>query len=144
MKKQLIPFLVILSISGCTSNIIASNKDAVENEHSIDEPKAEVPATLTVYDPSVRYSQLLWVEKANPVNDALQAIKKGDTTLWGYKTRSGPKIPGVDDKAVATILQSYEIRVAPAMGDTVHGSKHLELQLKFIKYAEKYNTEILK
>jgi hypothetical protein len=86
---------------------------------------------------------LLWVEQANPVNDAVQALKQNDTELWAYSTRMGPKVPGVDAEALPAVLQKHPLKLAPAMGDVVYSNHHLKLRLKFVKYAQKYNQEIL-
>ncbi|CCK78009.1 MAG: hypothetical protein KBT75_17500 [Oleispira antarctica] len=131
MKKLIIPLFITLSVSACT-NITPS----VGAEKARDQP------ILTSYNSAERYSSLLWVERANPVSDASKALEKGDTQLWAYNTRKGPKIPGIDG-AISDVLQNYQLRMAPAMGDVVYGNEHLELQLKFIKYAQRYNQEIL-
>ena len=77
------------------------------------------------------------------MSDASEALKKEDTKLWAYNTRTGPKIPGIEDITSAA-FQHHQLKMAPAMGDVVHSPKHLELQLKFIDYAKQYNNEIIK
>jgi hypothetical protein len=143
MKKLIIPLFIALSVSACASEIV--KKDGVLEEHTAvtDTPEVESKQLLTRYNPEQRYSALLWVEQANPVNDAVQALKQKDTDLWAYNTRMGPKVPGVDTDALAVVLQKHQLKLAPAMGDVVYGNEHLELRLKFVKYAQRYNQEIL-
>lgn len=141
MKKQLIPLFIVLSISACTNTM---SETAKEEPKSIAETEVVSSPELASYDQVERYSELLWVEQADPISDALQSLKQGDTKLWGYNTRMGPKVPGIDGGDVPTVLKKHQLKIAPAMGDTVHGAKHLELQLKFIDYAKRYNDEIIK
>jgi LAS superfamily LD-carboxypeptidase LdcB len=143
MKKLIIPLFIALSVSACASEIV--KKDGVLEEHTAvtDTPEVESKQLLTRYNPEQRYSALLWVEQANPVNDAVQALKQKDTDLWAYNTRMGPKVPGVDTDALAVVLKKHQLKLAPAMGDVVYGNEHLELRLKFVKYAQRYNQEIL-
>ncbi|MFT4811967.1 MAG: hypothetical protein ACI9W3_000494 [Marinoscillum sp.] len=143
MKKLIIPLFIALSVSACASEIV--KKDGVLQEHNAvtDTPEVESKQLLTRYNPEERYSALLWVEQANPVNDAVQALKKKNTELWAYNTRMGPKVPGVDADALPAVLQKYQLKLAPAMGDVVYSNDHLELRLKFVKYAQRYNQEIL-
>ena len=144
MKKQLIPLFIVLSVSACTNTMSNSDEDESKITATKDVPEVVNSHGLASYDPVERYSELLWVEQADPISDALQSLKQGDTKLWGYNTRLGPKIPGVDANDVSAVLQKHQLKIAPAMGDTVHGPKHLELQLKFIDYAKKYNNRIIK
>ena len=132
MKRQIITLCIAVSVSACTHTT-----PAVVAENITEQP------ILSSYKPVERYSELLWVESANPVSDASEALKKGDTRLWAYNTRTGPKIPSVED-ITSTALQHHQLKMAPAMGDVVHSPKHLELQLKFIDYAKQYNNEIIK
>ena len=132
MKRQIITLCIAVSISACTHTTLSVVADDMTKQ-----------PVLTSYNPIERYSELLWVESANPVSDAAKALKKGDAKLWAYNTRTGLKIPGIDDVNSAN-FQQHQLKMAPAMGDVVHGSKHLELQLKFINYAKQYNNEVIK
>lgn len=143
MKIQIIPLFIALSVSACSNTMLITDNMAQEQVALAEASKVKNQQPLLSYAPVERYSELLWVEQANPVSDALQALKQKDTKLWAYNTRIGPKIPGVDDDAVSTILQRYKLKMAAAMGDVVYGNEHLELRLKFIKYAKQYNQEIL-
>jgi hypothetical protein len=143
MKKLIIPLLIALSVSACASEIATKDDALQENTKVTDTSEVESKPLLTSYNPEERYSSLLWVEHANPVSDAVQALKQNDTELWAYNTRTGPKVPGVDVDALPDVLQKHQLKLAPAMGDVVYGNDHLELRLKFIKYAQRYNQEIL-
>jgi hypothetical protein len=132
MKRQLITCFIVLSVSACTNPTLPREANNIREQ-----------PVLTSYNPVERYSELLWVEHANPIADASKASDQGDTRLWAYNTRTGPKIPGIDD-GVSAVLQHHQLKMAPAMGDVVHSPKHLELQLKFIDYAKQYNNEIIK
>jgi hypothetical protein len=123
MKKLIASLFTVLSTVGCIN--------------------VESKQPLTSYEPVERYADLLWVEQANPVSDALQALKQEDKKLWAYNTRTGPQIPGVNTDAVSTVLKKHQLKIAPSMGGVVYGNQHLELRLKFIKYAQRYNQEIL-
>jgi hypothetical protein len=144
MKKLIIPLLIALSVSACASEIVTKDNALQEYTEVSDTSEVESKPLLTSYNPEERYSALLWVEQANPVNDALQALKQKDTDLWAYSTRIGPKVPGVDADSLPTVLQKHQLKLAPAMGDVIYGNDHLELRLKFVKYAQRYNQEILK
>lgn len=132
MKKQLTFIFLVLSVSACTNTATTASEEKVQQKQA-----------LSAYDPIEVYSDLLWVEKADPAVDALKAIKQGDTRLWAYRTRIGPKVPGVSSDSLVLIQKKYELKLAPSMGDIVHNSRHLELQLKFIDYAKKYNSIII-
>jgi hypothetical protein len=144
MKKLIIPLLIALSVSACASEIVTKDNALQEYTEVSDTSEVESKPLLTSYNPEERYSALLWVEQANPVNDALQALKQKDTDLWAYSTRIGPKVPGVDADSLPAVLQKHQLKLAPAMGDVIYGNDHLELRLKFVKYAQRYNQEILK
>jgi hypothetical protein len=144
MKKLIIPLLIALSVSACASEIVTKDNALQEYTEVSDTSEVESKPLLTSYNPEERYSALLWVEQANPVNDALQALKQKDTDLWAYSTRIGPKVPGVDADSLPAVLQKHPLKLAPAMGDVIYGNDHLELRLKFVKYAQRYNQEILK
>ena len=143
MKKQIIPLIIVLSVSACKNTMSKTDEVTAENSVTTDISNIESPKKLAIYDPVERYSELFWVEQANPISDALLALKKEDTQLWGYNTRMGPKIPGIDDDAVPDILRKHSLKIAPAMGDIVYSDKHLKLRLKFINYAKQYNNEII-
>jgi hypothetical protein len=132
MKKQLTSIFLVLTISACTNTITTSSEEKVDQNKE-----------LTAYNPAESYFELLWVEKADPSVDALKAIKQGDDFLWAYRTRVGSKIPGIDEDSLVLIREKYKLKLAPAMGDVGHGSRHLELQLKFIDYAKEYNRIII-
>lgn len=142
MKKQIIPIILVLSVSAC-ENTIPKTDQAIPKNTVTTHPQTERNTKLTSYDPVERYSELFWVEQANPVSDAILALNLGDTKLWAYNTRMGPKIPGVDDNAVADTLRKHSLKFAPAMGDIVYSNNHLKLRLKFIEYAKQYNHEII-
>jgi hypothetical protein len=143
MKKLIIPLLITLSASACASEIVKKDDALQEYTEVTETSEVESKPLLTSYNPEERYSSLLWVEQANPVNDAVQALKQNDTELWAYSTRIGPKVPGVDADALPAVLQKHTLKLAPAMGDVVYSNDHLELRLKFVKYAQRYNQEIL-
>jgi hypothetical protein len=143
MKKLIIPLLIALSVSACASDIVTKDDARQEYTAVTDTLEIESKPLLTNYNPEERYSSLLWVEQANPVNDAVQALKKNDTELWAYNTRMGPKVPGVDADALPAVLQKHQLKLAPAMGGVVYGNDHLELRIKFVQYAQRYNQEIL-
>jgi hypothetical protein len=143
MKKLIIPLLIALSASACASEIVTKDGALQDYTAVTDISEVESKKILTSYNPEERYSSLLWVEQANPVNDAVQALKKNDIELWAYNTRMGPNVPGVDADALPAILQKHSLKLAPAMGDVVYGNDHLDLRLKFLKYAQRYNQEIL-
>jgi hypothetical protein len=143
MKKLIIPLLITLSASACASEIVKKDDALQEYTEVTETSEVKSKPLLTSYNPEKRYSSLLWVEQANPVNDAVQALKQNDTELWAYSTRMGPKVPGVDADALPAVLQKHPLKLAPAMGDVVYSNHHLKLRLKFVKYAQRYNQEIL-
>lgn len=98
---------------------------------------------MPVYNPTERFAALRWVETANAVNDAKKALAAGDTGLWGYSSRIGPKLPGVEASEIEKTLKTHSMKKGQAMGDIVHGDEHLQLRLKFIEYAKQYNTIVL-
>jgi hypothetical protein len=143
MKKLIIPLLITLSASACASEIVKKDDALQEYTEVTETSEVKSKPLSTSYNPEKRYSSLLWVEQANPVNDAVQALKQNDTELWAYSTRMGPKVPGVDAEALPAVLQKHPLKLAPAMGDVVYSNHHLKLRLKFVKYAQRYNQEIL-
>jgi hypothetical protein len=143
MKKLIIPLLITLSASACASEIVKKDDALQEYTEVTETSEVKSKPLSTSYNPEKRYSSLLWVEQANPVNDAVKALKQNDTELWAYSTRMGPKVPGVDADALPAVLQKHPLKLAPAMGDVVYSNHHLKLRLKFVKYAQRYNQEIL-
>jgi hypothetical protein len=135
MKTQIIPLCILLSLTACAG---------IQSETSKEQQPVAQEQTLKAYDPIERYSALLWVEKADPVVDAMKSLNSGNIKLWGYNTRLGPKVPGVNASDIEIVLKQHELNLAPAMGDAVYGDNHLKLRTKFVEYAKQYNTEILK
>lgn len=137
MKHITLPCLLLsaISLTACKNETVPRTETAPANTEL---------TTLSEYNPKERYAALLWVETADPIQDAQNAIKQGNTQLWGYRSRIGTKLPGVADSKVDELMLEHGVKYASAMGDTVHGDTHLKLRLQFIDYAKTYNTIILK
>ena len=86
--------------------------------------------------------QLQWLEKANPVNDAKEAISNGDFRLRGVYGFT-MILPGVGDDRF-----KYEktpgINPIEGTSDGLINDEHARLNDLALKYAEQYNQVILK
>jgi len=90
-------------------------------------------------DPS---EQLRWLYKADPENDAKDAIAKSDFRLravYGY-TLTVPGIKGDHTK----YKEIYGINPIEGTSDFLQNEEHGKLNALATKYAEKYNRIILK
>ncbi len=85
--------------------------------------------------------KLLWVEDANPQQDAEDALQRNDFRLLGLPQRS-VSIPGVPLEK----MQQYEIkcgvRLVDGFSDVVRSNEHLRLMKAVHQYALQYNAII--
>ena len=86
---------------------------------------------------------LIWIEKADPLADAEQAVRTGDFRVYAQASR-GQNIPGVTETDSAAVRQNCGTRVIPGSTDAVRGTRHLELLQKAYDYAEIYNRFVIK
>ena len=81
---------------------------------------------------------LKWVEKADPIKDAEQAIMKKDFRFLGISGR-GTTVPGLPEEAYWEYTKKYGVNVIKGTSDVIWGDEHLRLIRIAEKYAMKYN-----
>lgn len=87
--------------------------------------------------------KLRWVEKADPIIDAKQAIKKNDFRLLavsGYTVF----LPSVSAERQSEYQKKYSVRIIEGTTDGPTGKTHSRLNALATRYAEKYNRYLLK
>jgi len=92
---------------------------------------------------SMLKSYLLAINLDQPIADAKIRIKNGDYRLIGIGG-IGVGYPGLNLKIEGDILCELGGRYLMGTSDGQEGRSHAALILKFGKYAEKYNAEILR
>jgi len=91
--------------------------------------------------PEPHIAALMWVETADPEQDARQAIESNDLRLLGLAIRS-ISIPGIDQADNEKYQQACGVRLIEGVSDVVRGDEHLRLMQKARRYALEYNTLI--
>ena len=114
MNKLLILLLLVTSITGCATNTRAMSE-------------AE--------------KQLLWVQDANPQQDAEAALAKGDFRLMALAQRS-LVIPGIDLESSRKYELKCGVIIMQGVSDVIRSEQHLELMKLAHSYALKYNAFI--
>ena len=88
---------------------------------------------------SEQEQKLLWIENADPQEDAQKALGRGDFRMMGLAQRA-IIIPGVPKDQ----MQSYEIKcgvnVIDGVTDTVLNKNHMRLIKQAHRYALQYNA----
>ena len=85
--------------------------------------------------------KLQWLKKANPVEDANNALKNGDSRLraiYGFVLF----IPGKKYEEFSELENKYGINPIEGTSDSLSGSEHKKLNDLAIEYAKKYNEVI--
>ncbi|MFT6372519.1 MAG: hypothetical protein ACJAZT_001263 [Gammaproteobacteria bacterium] len=115
MKSSLFLAVILLAMTGCATDSKA-------------------------LDPNVQ--KLQWLDAADPLADAQQAVKTGDLRLLGMATRS-INIPGVDADQVMKYDEKCGYQLIDGFTDVVSSDEHLRLMQKARSYALKYNSIIM-
>ncbi|MGH7847889.1 MAG: hypothetical protein ACREQW_22325 [Candidatus Binatia bacterium] len=95
-----------------------------------------------VSEDSASVAKLRWVEHADPIVDAQNALASNDHRLvgvYGYVI----SIPGVEMSQWPTYQQRYGLRPIEGTSDTLEEEEHSRLVRKATKYAEHYNKHVL-
>jgi hypothetical protein len=90
-------------------------------------------------DPNIQ--KLQWLNAADPISDAQQAINTGDLRLFGMATRS-INIPGVESDNIPAYEEKCGIQLIDGISDVVRSDEHLRLMQMAHSYALRYNTII--
>ena len=85
---------------------------------------------------------LRWVERANPVQDAQQALSKGNHSLRAVRGES-LFLPGISYENQVEYRRTYGISVIEGTSDNLNGPEHARLNDMATKYAELYNQYIV-
>lgn len=91
---------------------------------------------------SASVAKLRWVEHADPIVDAQNALASNDHRLvgvYGYVV----SIPGVEMSQWLTYQQRYGLRAIEGTSDALEGEEHARLVRKATEYAEHYNKHVL-
>jgi len=90
----------------------------------------------------VEVQQLRWIERANPIADAKEAISKRDFKLRAV-CGAGLSIPGVDFKQYELIQNRHGYSILEGTSDVIVSEEHLRLVHQAYIYAETYNRYII-
>jgi hypothetical protein len=87
--------------------------------------------------------QLRWLDNADPIIDAQNAVKNGDNRL---KAVAGYTIlvPGVPFKKEDEYREKFGIVVIPGTSDSIESEEDERLNGVAIEYAKRYNMEVMK
>lgn len=83
--------------------------------------------------------KLRWLEKADPIKDAKEALSNNDNKLLavaGYTVI----IPGVDESMQMYYLDNYEYTVIDGTTDAVESDEHIRLIKLAYEYAKIFNS----
>lgn len=131
-KKYISVSLLMLTAVACSDLLSAGDEKIAEPEKkSLELRRAKVNVV----------EELRAIVEGDPVNDANEALARGNRKLWVYSNRSVMTVPGIQSKDQANLDQG-SLQTAPGMGDTVYGEEHMELRKKFLEYAERYNLTV--
>ena len=100
------------------------------------------PVASAASEVEVMIESLRWVETADPINDADQAIKAKDFRLLGIAGR-GVSVPGLPEDSYWLYTKKYGINVIKGTSDIVWGGEHSKLIEAATRYAETYNNRLL-
>jgi hypothetical protein len=92
---------------------------------------------------SASVAKLRWVEYADPIVDAQNALASNDHRLvgvYGYVV----SIPGLDISQWPDYQQRYGLRPIEGTSDALEGEEHARLVRKATEYAERYNRHVLR
>ena len=102
--------------------------------------------TTTLEQISRDMKQLSWVERADPILDAQNAVNRKDYTLFNlpYYERGNPSsVPGVESPEKLLSQGGHEYRPIVGAENTGLNTVHDRLLQRAIEYAGKYNHFIL-
>ncbi len=85
---------------------------------------------------------LSWLQEADAVRDAQQAIASGDKRLLAMASRA-PSIPGVPEESRERVETLCGLRYVEGSTDAVLGDVHLKLLQAAREYAKEYNQLML-
>ena len=84
-----------------------------------------------------------WLDKADPVKDARQALAKGDHTLRAV-CGLGVSIPGTNQNDYERLKEQFGFTAIEGTSDCLVSEEHHRLNAKAYSYAEAYNRYIMK
>lgn len=119
LLHRITPLLVLLAMAACDPRV-----------------RSEVAADQPAADP---VQQLQVLAEGDAIADARTAFARGDTRLWSWNTRQQRIVP-----AASQLADGQATRTAPAMSDTLYSQQHLQARQRFIDYATRYNSEMLR
>ena len=120
LLHRITPLLVLLAMAACDPR--------VRSDVDTSQPAAADPV-----------QQLQALAEGDAIADARTAFARGDTRLWSWNTRQQRIVP-----AAAQLADGQATRTAPAMSDTLYSQQHLQARQRFIDYATRYNSEMLR
>jgi hypothetical protein len=85
---------------------------------------------------------LLWLEDADPVQSAAEALEKGDIRLMVMATRANT-LPGIETELISKAKSICGIRYLEGSTDTVFGETHLKFIQRASDYAATYNKIVI-
>jgi len=91
-------------------------------------------------DPLVE--KLIWLENANPSEDARVALRQNDYRLLGLSNRGGLKIPAVRAEDRYFYENKCGVNIMQGVTDFAVNQHHQELMRKAHSYALQYNAMI--
>lgn len=84
-----------------------------------------------------------WLDTADPVEDANNAIKNKDYRLLGLAMRA-IKVPGVKSENQTSLIEKCGVRLLQGSGDIIRGEADLQMKKTLHIYARNYNNILKK
>jgi hypothetical protein len=85
---------------------------------------------------------LLWLEDADPMKSAAEALEKGDKRLMAMASRA-TVLPGIETELISKAKSICGIRYLEGSTDTVFGETHLKFIQRASDYAAAYNKIVI-
>jgi hypothetical protein len=131
----------LISLTACGSHAQGdtAHPRALSHTDSIDDTNSKAKPVLPKDRPA-----LSWVQNADPLNDAEQAITVNDLRLLAFAGRV-ISLPGVDltKHSIEELQQHCGYRTLKGTGDTLRVGKSTSLRSQAYDYAVIYNQKVL-
>lgn len=100
------------------------------------------PTLLLAQTCDLEIQALRWIENADPIKDASNAVKSGNTkfmAVYGFTLY----IPGIEGKSIKGAYDEDNYIAIEGTGDDLCSEEHVRLNIIASEYAKIYNQQLL-